>query len=127
MASCLADLARVSFLQGHDRLAGSLYQEGLVLFGLLGDRRGICRTLEGFALMASSREQWPALLRLAGAAWNIRRMLGVHQAQTRKTELETCLRRARECVGADADALWADGSRMSIEAAMQYALDSAPK
>jgi predicted ATPase len=124
-ASCLADLAWVSFLQGKDRLAGSLYQEGLVLFGLLGDRRGVCRILEGFALMASSRDQWPALLRLAGAAWNIRRMLGVRTAHTRKTELETCLRRARESIGAEADALWADGSRMSIEAAMQYALDSA--
>jgi hypothetical protein len=123
MASSMSDLGNLAVLRGEFLFAAQLYQESAVLYGELGDKRGIAKVLEGFADMASVRGHAEDALRIAGAAAAVRRNLGVQRPRTPR--LDCGLAAARAALGENAQRLWKEGERMSVEQALEYALTGA--
>ena len=124
-ASSMSDLGQLASRRDDFNLAASLYQESLIVFGELGDKRGIVKLLESFATLASRRSRPSVVLRLAGAASAAQRSLGVPAASSRRADLARALEQAREMLGTDAERVWSEGANMTLENAMQYALQSA--
>ncbi|HEY7792010.1 MAG TPA: tetratricopeptide repeat protein, partial [Vicinamibacterales bacterium] len=125
-ASCMADLGYLVCRKGDRLLAASLYQESLVLFGELGDRRGIVRGLEGFALLAATGNRPEASLQLAAATEMLRENLRMPGALSPQREMmKRVIDGHREQMGNEAHRLWTTGRAMTIEQAIEFALDCA--
>ena len=125
VASCLADLGNVALLRGQYMTAAQFYQESLVIFGDLGDRRGIARVLEGFAIMASACERHETALRLAAAVRSERSRLGLQRSRAQRLRVDAIIAAARAALRNRADEIWAEGERMRLDCAIEYALTTA--
>jgi hypothetical protein len=123
IANALTDLGNLACEQSDCSAARSLYEESMVIFGELGDIRGIARLLEGFMGLAIVQDQPERALRLAAIAKAIRKEHGVplppdEQARL-QLKLEPLQRALTESTGA---ASWISGEAMSVERAIEYAL-----
>jgi predicted ATPase/predicted Ser/Thr protein kinase len=121
-ANCMTDLGNVAVSRGEFMAAAQLYQEALVIFGDLGDRRGIGRVLEGLACMASARGRHEIALRLQAAVRSERNRLGLQPSRAQRSQVDAITAAARAAVNDRADEIWAEGERMHIDAAIEYAL-----
>ena len=95
----------------------------MVIFGELGDIRGVARLLEGFVGLALVQNQPERALRLAGAANALRKEHGVPLAPDEEIRLQRNLEPIRQSLEeAVQTASWSAGQAMSIERAIEYAL-----
>src|SRR5579871_441658 len=122
-ARSLADLGQVYCEQKRYEEAQAAYREALQIFADLGHKRGMSRVLNGFACLADAQRQAARALKLAGAAEHLRRMAGTTLPQAEQSMLDESLSSAWKSLGqADGKRAWADGSALSIDAAIQYSL-----
>ncbi len=122
-ARSLADLGQVYCEQKRYEEAQAAYREALQIFADLGHKRGMSRVLNGFACLAAAQRQAARALKLAGAAEHLRRMAGTTLPQAEQSMLDESLSSAWKSLGqADGKRAWADGSALSIDAAIQYSL-----
>ena len=95
----------------------------MVIFGELGDIRGVARLIEGFVRLALVQEQPERALRLAGAADAIRNEHSVPLPADEAIRLRRSLEPIRQALAESTRASsWSKGQSMSIENAIEYAL-----
>jgi tetratricopeptide (TPR) repeat protein len=128
VARSLTDLGSIDSEQGDHRSAHAEYGEALNIFAALGHRRGIARAFEGSACLALEEGNASRALTLAAAASRLRQMIGAPLHQADQYKLDQMLQPAWESLtGNQGKAAWEAGSGMSLDKAIQYALDGAER
>ena len=123
-ARSLTDLGYIDCEQGNYSTAHAAYREAIAIFADLGHRRGVARALEGFACLALARGYAARALRLAAAAAHLRKLISTPLPQDEQLKLEQRLVPAWESLtGPEGNAVWAEGSAMDLEKAVQYSLE----
>ena len=119
----LAQLGRVVRYQGDFRRTTELLRESLTLGWELGDTWTIAFCLENFASLAGAQEQLEQGSRLFGAAEALREVLSIPIPLSDRDEHDRSLAAVRASLGEEAfAAAWAEGRKMSMEEAIDYAL-----
>ncbi len=106
--------------------ARSYYEEGLRQFVHAGDRRGIAQALEGLAsLIMSENGSAERAARLYGAAHSLRETIGTPLPAVARAIHEEPMNAARAVLGEKAfDEAWASGRALTLEQAVEHALDA---
>jgi predicted ATPase/DNA-binding winged helix-turn-helix (wHTH) protein len=122
-ARSLTDLGNIDCEQGDHQAGHAAYREALEIFAVLGHRRGIARALEGYACLALAQGQTARALTLATAAAHLRRLISAPLPQAEQSKLDRTLLPAWKSLSdQEGKRAWAEGSAMSVEQAMHYAL-----
>ena len=122
-ARSLTDLGSIDCLQGEHRSAETEYREAMEIFMNLGHRRGMARAMEGYACLAVARGQPVRALKLAAAAAHLRELIRAPLPQAEKEKLDQMLLPAWQALtDPEGKAVWAEGSAMDLEKAVQYSL-----
>ncbi len=123
-ARSLTDLGDIDCEHGDYSSAHSAYREALEIFTGLGHRRGMARTLEGSACLALAQGHAGRALTLAGAAENLRRLIGAPLPQAEQLRLDQTLLPAWQSLSdSEGKGAWAQGSAMNLERAIRYSLE----
>jgi predicted ATPase/DNA-binding XRE family transcriptional regulator len=123
MARADAFLGVAAYLEGDNpealhRVAGSLRT-----YARIGHWSGVAGTLESLAVLAMAGGDAIRTLRLGGAAAAIRRQIGSPQGTGwQGVVASAAFEPARAAAGAHAEDAWEDGERLSLRAAIEYAL-----
>jgi hypothetical protein len=123
MARSSTDLGYLACDQDDPATARSLFGEALAIFLELGHKRGLAKVLEGLACLAAHQDNPERALRLAGAASSLRQTIGAPRRSVEQAKLEATLVPAWQGDSATTKAMWADGWRMRLDDALQYAVD----
>jgi predicted ATPase len=122
----LTDLAYIVCAQGDHSAGDAACREALRIFAGLGHRRGIARALESSACLAVAQGHAERALKLAGAAGRLRESIGAPLHQEDRIDLDQMLVPAWAQLGeAESQRAWDEGSSMSEENALAYALSAA--
>jgi predicted ATPase/class 3 adenylate cyclase len=126
IARALYNLGAVAKEQGEYATARSLYEESLALRRELGDSHGIAECLEGFASLAAlhNGHGWARRAALLfGAAEALREAIGSPVPPDERAEHEQKVAAARALLDkATWEGAWEQGRAMSMEQAIEYAL-----
>lgn len=118
------DLGYLYCAQRNFEAAHAAYREALQLFVGLGHRRGIARALEGIGCLAAGRGHFARALKLAAAAAHLRRQIAASLTPAEQSKLDESLSSAWHSLpGPKGKQVWAEGSAMSLEKAIQYSLE----
>ncbi len=124
IARSLTDLAQIACDERDHVTAHAAYREALALFVNLGHKRGIARALEGFACSALAQRDPARALAIAGAAANLRQCVGAPLMPAEQSKLGEKLQAGWTSINeADSKAAYARGWAMSLDNAIQYALE----
>jgi predicted ATPase/class 3 adenylate cyclase/Tfp pilus assembly protein PilF len=124
IASCLNNLGNVAHEQGDYAAAGSLYEESLTITRELGDRWLTAYNLEGLASLAGKEAQAQRSVRLWGAAAALREVMGSLLPPIERDKQEREMTAMRKTMVEDAfAAAWAQGQTMTMEQAIEYAIE----
>ena len=124
IARSLTDLAQIACDERDHVTAHRAYREALALFVTLGHKRGIARALEGFACSALAQQDPARALAIKAAAAHLRQWIGAPLMQAEQSKLDEKLQPAWTSLDeADARAAFARGWAMSLDSAIQYALE----
>jgi predicted ATPase/DNA-binding SARP family transcriptional activator/Tfp pilus assembly protein PilF len=139
IAASLMSMGTVARDQGNYASARTYYEQSLSIYREIGNRQSIAESLQGVALLAC-REACAVLadttqasetvevglrraVRLWGAAQALREQIGAPLSPTEQAKQDREFAAARDGLReADWDAAWAEGRRMTMEAAVAYAL-----
>jgi predicted ATPase/DNA-binding CsgD family transcriptional regulator/Tfp pilus assembly protein PilF len=125
IARCQAGIGWIALAAGELDLARGSLAEGLRLNQMCGQRLGIARGLEAFAVLAVAGQQPEQAATLAGAACQLRESLG--HVGAIGPRIEQVLEFARDRLGrAGAEARFAAGRELTTDDAFRYALASQP-
>jgi len=119
-------LAHLALREGTYGRAAALFQQSLTSWRDMTDPLGIAMGLAGVAWAASARGHAERAARLFGADDALRERIGCLVFPLWQAEHERWLAAARAGLGDAAfDAAWSDGRAMSLEQAIDYALEAA--
>jgi predicted ATPase/DNA-binding SARP family transcriptional activator len=125
IADTLGNLGLVYQYLGDYRQAVALLSEGLTLFWKLGHKLGITECIEGLAQVASSQGQFQQATRLFGAGEALRTEIGASLPAAALAQYERNVATARDRLGQETfAAAWAWGVSVTLERAVEYALES---
>jgi predicted ATPase/class 3 adenylate cyclase len=100
-----------------------LYEESLAIVREIGDRRAIAEALEGLARAALLATAPGPAARLWAGADRLRKQIGAPAPPSERPRHEREVAAARAAIGDDAfERAWAEGSAMTLEQAMDYAV-----
>ena len=121
IAFTLLLLGAVAQFQDDYRRAREIFDESLVMFRDLGDKMGLSMSLRLMAMTVGAQEQHRSATRLNGAA----EALGNFSLPPfARSEHEKCISEASTELGEKVfAAVWAEGRAMSVEEAIDYALN----
>lgn len=126
IANALHNLGDLALDLGNRAHAASLYAESLEMWRDLGDRRGMAYVIEGFAVLAAAEGEFERSLQLAGVAAALREALAVPLSPAEAERYERKLQRVRGVMTPErAQRVTAEGRKMSVDRALEYALGSA--
>lgn len=119
----------VALHQGYYEQAARLFRESLSLLWEVGEKLGIAEAFELLASVAAERQHAPGnaqrAARLFGAAELLREEIGSPTEVPDAAEYDRRITRARDLVGEPVfAAAWAEGRTMTLEQAVEYALES---
>jgi predicted ATPase/Tfp pilus assembly protein PilF len=118
-------LANVSLRRGDYERAMTLYRQSLAQRKGIGDKPGLVQCLEGLAGVAGAQGDYEKAARLFGAAEALRETLAVHRAPSDQADHDQRVASTRAALG---DAVfapaWAEGRAMTLEQAIEYALNA---
>jgi predicted ATPase/DNA-binding NarL/FixJ family response regulator len=120
MARCLAGIGRIEISQGELELAGQHLTESIELSRSTGSRIAVIRGLDTFAALAIAQGNQDLAVQLAAAAAALRREAGLPEAPASRTQ--RLLSSADSFSEAEVSELWAAGSELSSDAAVELAL-----
>jgi non-specific serine/threonine protein kinase len=124
LASALNSLGVLALDEGDREQARRLLRESLGILRDLHDRHGMASRLEGLAGLAALEGAAAGALRLAGAVAALRDDLRFPAPRLWAEKVEGWLARARAALGHDAaEAAWTEGRALSLDEAIQAALD----
>jgi non-specific serine/threonine protein kinase len=122
----LGALGHVEREAGKYARCAAYYGESLALRHARDDRFAIAQGLEDLAGLAGRRRQWERALRLLGAAEGVALALGRSLPVALANEYQRTVDGARDALGEAAfAAAWAAGQALSLEQAINYALEEA--
>jgi hypothetical protein len=105
--------------------AKKIYNETIIGWQDLGHRPAIANQLECFAFIAITEEEPQRALKLLGAAEALREKIGSPMANYEVMEYDKEVAQLRAMlVETDFNKLWADGKSMTMEQAIQLALNN---
>ena len=121
----LARLGRVVHGVGDDPVARDLFRQALTIQQELGDQWGIAWFLEGMAPVALTLSGAGPAARIWGAAERLRNEIGAPMPAADRPRYDRQVAAARLAARDDAtlDTAWREGGAMTLQQAMQYALD----
>jgi predicted ATPase/class 3 adenylate cyclase len=124
-ATALENLGNVAYEQGELAAARALHVESLSLRRQVGDKLGIVISLERLAAVAASLGSPLRAARIWGAAERLRAEIGSALEPKDRSHLDRRGAAAREALGDDAafDRAWQDGRSLTLEQAIDLALD----
>jgi predicted ATPase/DNA-binding XRE family transcriptional regulator len=124
MAQALDGLGRLALDRGDGRRSEALHQESLRLYRDIGHKVGISGCLDDLAVVAVALREGERAVRLLAAAEAIRSAIGASLPSPRLVVRERTIASARAMLGEQAfAAAWAEGQAMSLERAVEYALN----
>ncbi len=124
VAFCLVWLARLASAEHQYAQACEGYREGLIQYQKIGDQEGIASCLERLPELCMIREQVVCGVRLWGAADALRRAGHTFVAPVFRARYKQAVARARKRLGGKAFVrAWTQGSAMTMEDAIAYALE----
>ncbi|HET7091269.1 MAG TPA: tetratricopeptide repeat protein [Anaerolineae bacterium] len=130
-----SELAETERLEGNYEEAVPLYNETILTWRDFGHRGGIARCLEVFAFIANARSQKQSSVESTGYLKRAARLLGAAEALRKISQSampsDEFVEYDRELSALEArldratfDAAWAEGRAMSMEQAIEYALET---
>jgi class 3 adenylate cyclase len=123
LAYTLQTLAMIEMFEGNVAQARSLIKESLTYFSELGDSWACMTTLAIFAIGAETLQQPKRAIRLGGAVATLHDMIGGAFPTGLQSLLESTVESARSALGAEAESAWEQGRSMTLEQAIEYALE----
>ncbi len=118
------DLALVLSVTGDDDRAGVLFRSALRTLGAIGHARMIACGLEGLATLAARKSEPIRALSMFGAAEALREKIDYPLQNPDQWQYHESIALARSLVDCKtSDLAWADGRRMTMDAAITFALD----
>ena len=124
IAWMLGNLGSMSHEQGNHDQARVLLQESLALVREQEDKLGVAHILAGLAASAAATGDLERAVRLAGATDTLLQAIGAVLAAVERGFCDTAVNTARDQLDATMfDALWAEGQAMTLEHAIEYALE----
>jgi DNA-binding CsgD family transcriptional regulator len=120
MARCLAGIGRIEINQGELELAGQHLTESIELSRSTGSRIAVIRGLDTFAALAIAQGNHDLAVQLTAAAAGLRGQAGLPEAP--KSRTDRLLASAAGLSEAEIGELWAAGSRLSSDEAVELAL-----
>ncbi len=125
IAFALYGLAVVALRRRDYERAVAFFTDSLILCKEVGNRWISEECLEGFARVASATGHYPRAARLFGAAEVLRETLGHHRSRADQAYHDERVASMRAALGDAAfDAASAEGQAMTLEQAIEYALES---
>lgn len=126
LANSLQDLGVVAAARGDYREARALQEESLEIYRALGERPGIAASIEGLAGIACAVGAPARAACLWGAMERLREEIGAPLVPSERREHERAVADARAALGDDAafEAAWREGRAMSLERAIECALEN---
>lgn len=125
IAHYAGNLAVVAVHETDFAVARALLEESLTVFKELGNKRGICRALEGFGILAAAQGEAVRAARVLGAAESLRNAITAPLPVSDRAhyQYDRYVATARAALGDEAfGAAWAEGTAMSPEQTIDYAL-----
>jgi predicted ATPase/DNA-binding SARP family transcriptional activator/uncharacterized protein HemY len=123
-ADALAHLGRVAYKQGDHAAAHACFRASLTLSQELENTQGVWETLKEFAQVAWAQKQAARAARLGGAIEALQQSLSIALPPRERKELEGNRAAVQEALEAGAfAAAWEAGRTMTLEQAVQYALE----
>src|SRR5260370_32650927 len=123
----LDSIATLKTALGDVDAAEVFQEESLRICSGLGDAWSLPRTLTGFVRIAVARGQAERALRLSGAAAKLRDDVGMVLMTAEQAQTELLKEEARAQLPSDlADAAWREGSQMTMNDVVGYALSHEP-
>ena len=124
IARSLNVLGRIAFRHGNFEEAVEKHNESLALFRELGEKLGIVQALERLGSVAVASAPIRAA-RLLGAATHVRETIGAPLPAYERAEHDTAVDHVRAQLDRAAfSAAWAEGRAMTLEQAVEYALNA---
>jgi predicted ATPase len=124
MARSLTDLGRLASEQSEQEDARLLLRQALRTFVGLGHTRGVARVLEELACVAVREQNFEHAITLSAAAEGLLQRIGKLKRQCERARLDRILQPAwRETDPFASRAAWANGLRMPMAQAINYALN----
>jgi predicted ATPase/class 3 adenylate cyclase len=131
----MGDIQRVNMIQselGHmERYEGNfdkaeqVYRETILVWQKIGHRAAVANQLESLAFIASAHAQGERAVRLLGAAEALREKINIQMSQFERIEYDKQITELRNSMDEKAFSnLWSEGRLMTMEQAVQFALDS---
>ena len=118
-------IADCALIRGEYEEAELRYRDSLRAALPLGDAIETSFEVQGVAMVAAGKGDWARCLRLAAAAEALWESLGVTiSVPFWNALLERYIGTARDRLGAEADAIWAEGRELEFDAAVELALRS---
>jgi predicted ATPase/class 3 adenylate cyclase len=126
VARCHAHLGYLSLREGRIAEARTLLADGLRGFHEVGASEGVQLALRGFGALAAAQGQARRAVRLFGAAEALRDRIGIVLPPVERPEYEEYLAAARDGMnGHDFTAAWEEARGMSVDQAIEFALEGA--
>jgi predicted ATPase/DNA-binding SARP family transcriptional activator len=127
LVHALGGMGHLERNEGDYACAQALYQESLLLRRELGALFALAQSLEDLAVLAGRQRQTERAIRLLGAAEAFCETLGARPPVAEPAEYERTVTEGRAVLGeAVFAAVWAAGRVMSLEQAIEYALEDPP-
>ena len=126
MAASLSALGNVASTQGDNASARALHEETLTIYRELGDQRGIARSLLGLADVAFAFACPARAACIWAGAERLRETIGEKLPPSYIAGYDRQVAAARAAIGDDAtfDLAWQEGRAMTLERAIEYALNN---
>jgi hypothetical protein len=125
IATSIVTLGLLTYEQGDYGSASATYKEGLELHRELGNKRGVSTALLGLGLIAVSTGQIEMGVRLLGATEALIEEVGIILENEERSPYDRALSTASKQLGEEVfSRAWREGHGMSMEQAIEYALQS---
>jgi predicted ATPase/class 3 adenylate cyclase len=125
IAYALNGLGKVAYSRGDYVTAHSLYKEALTMFRETGNQWNIAYSLEAFIALAIAQQDMRRAAKLFGATETFYAQLRFLMSPIDRTNHERDMAATRAALGEEVfSALWAEGRAMTMEQAVEYALDN---
>jgi predicted ATPase/class 3 adenylate cyclase len=121
----MSDLAHLERRYGNHARALELYRETILAFQEVGQHGAVSHQLECFAFIAEARGQLAHAVRLLGAAEALRERAGTPMTPDEQPEYDQHVSAIQKRIGESAfSAAWAEGRALTMEQAIEYALEA---
>jgi tetratricopeptide (TPR) repeat protein len=120
-----SDLGHTARRSGELSQAKAIYHQTLLYWQDLGSRAAIANQFECFAFIAVAEEEPQRAAKLLGAAEALRDKIQAAMTDQERVEYDQSMAQLRAMLAeTEFNALWAEGRAMTMEQAIQFALDS---